>query len=105
LTESAVRVLRQTIAALAGNRVVQVTQLPRELPSPVAAELLGMTHAYLLQLLDQGVIASHDELGVPRVRFEDVMDYKRVRDAERRRILDEMAQESQELEAIRTGSC
>jgi hypothetical protein len=104
LTESAVRVLRQAIDALAKNRVVEVKQLSRDLPSPAAAELLGVTHGYMLGLLDQGVIPSNSAYGVPRVRFEDLMAYKRVRDAERRRILDEMTQESQELEALRTGS-
>jgi hypothetical protein len=104
LTESAMRVLRRTIGALAEGRVVNVRQMPRDLTTSLAAELLGTTHAYLMQLLDQGAIASHEEHGAPRIRFEDLMVYKRVRSAERRRILDEMAQESQDLEAMRTGS-
>jgi hypothetical protein len=104
LGKSAIGVLRQAIEALAKNRVVEIKQLPRELPSPAAAQLLGVTHAYFLKLLDQGAIPSNADYGVPRVHFEDVMAYKRVRDAERRRILDEMAQDSQELEAMRTGS-
>ncbi len=100
LTESAMRVLRRVIGALAEGRVVDVRQMPRDLTTSLAAELLGTTHAYLLQLLDQGVIASRTEHGMSRVRFEDLMAYKRERDVERRRILDEMSRQSQEIEHL-----
>ena len=51
LSESALRVLRRTIGALAEGRVVNVRQMPRDLTTTLAAELLGTTHAYLLDRL------------------------------------------------------
>jgi hypothetical protein len=97
LTGSTLRVLRQAVDALVEHRVVEISQMPRDLPLEAAAEILGVTQAYFAQLLDQGMISSRNEYGAPRVQFEDLMAYKRVRDAERCRLLDELTRQGQEI--------
>lgn len=100
LSPSAVRVLRQAIPVLARDQIVVMSRLTRSLTSVQAADLLGVPHLYLLDLLDQGAIPARIEFNRPHLRFEDVIEYGRQRDTERRRILDEMAQETQEIQRL-----
>ncbi|MDA8000177.1 MAG: helix-turn-helix domain-containing protein [Alphaproteobacteria bacterium] len=55
-----------------------------------AAEILGMSHSYLLKILDNDAIPSYEEGGERRIRTADLMDYKK-----RRKIRKELTRMSQ----------
>lgn len=64
--------------------------------SETAANILKVSHAHLLQLLEAGVIsyvAINSEIKIP---LQDLMDYKIKRDEAREKLLDEIMEISQE---------
>jgi hypothetical protein len=67
------------------------------------ADLLNVSIAEAERLLDEGQVPfTRGKPNLRRVRFQDVMDYRRRRDAERREALDELARLSQELGLVET---
>jgi excisionase family DNA binding protein len=64
-----------------------------------AAELLNISRPYLVKLLDVGTIPFERPEGLGshrRIRFEDLMEYKHKRSAERKQQLKRLTQLSQE---------
>jgi excisionase family DNA binding protein len=100
LPESAVRVLRQALDALKRNQVVVVRRMMRDLTVSEAADLLGVPDDAVRRLVAEDVLPSCTAQGLRTLRFEDVMAHKQERATARRRVLDEMTRESQELAAL-----
>jgi excisionase family DNA binding protein len=97
LPESVFRLLRQIVHHLARGDSVALVPRHKELTTQQAADLLNVSRPYLVQLLDKGEIP-HTKTGAHRrVRFNDLMAYKRQRDARRRKGLARLTQMSQEL--------
>jgi len=63
----------------------------------VAADLLNVSLPYFDQLLQRGDVCSRGLNSRRRVRYQDVIDYKRRTDGRRRVALDELAAQAQEL--------
>jgi excisionase family DNA binding protein len=59
--------------------------------------MLNISRPYLIKLLEQGDIPFTKTGTHRRVRFSDLMEYKKYRDSERRKGLAELTQLSQEL--------
>jgi excisionase family DNA binding protein len=97
LPESMVRALKEVARALAMGQVVSIVALHQELTTQQAADLLNVSRPYLVRLLDEGVIPLTKTGTHRRVRFEDVMEFRRRRGDERRRSLKELTQMSQEI--------
>jgi excisionase family DNA binding protein len=97
LPESVYRVLRQAIHALTEGQAVSVISIDKDLTTQQAADLLNVSRPYLVRLLDGGTIPSTKTGTHRRVRFDDVMSYKRRRDAERRAGLRRLTKLSQEF--------
>ena len=57
-----------------------------------AADILGVSHPFLLKLLDNDAIPHYRAGAERRIRSEDLMDYK-----ERKKIREELTREAQEL--------
>lgn len=80
-----------------GNAVV-VGGLEPELTTQQAADTLRVSRPYLIKLVDEGRLP-HRRVGNRRkILLADVLDYQRRDDAERRRVLDELTHEAEELE-------
>ena len=97
LPESAYSVLRQVIHALAEGQAVAVVPIDRELTTQQAADLLNVSRPYLVRLLDEGKIPFTRTGTHRRLRFEDVVAYKRKRDAKRLEALDRLVQMDQDM--------
>lgn len=62
------------------------------------AEMLNVSHAYVLGLLDQGRLQHTTVDDARRVAYEDLQKYREMRDAESEAALDELVQQAQELD-------
>ncbi len=97
LPESLFHVLRQLVYHLAQGRAVTIVPLNKELTTQEAADMLNISRPYLIKLLEQGEIPFTRTGTHRRIRFSDLIEYKKLRDSERRRGMAELTQLSQEL--------
>ena len=90
LPVSVLDALRLLISHLAQGDTVKLVPIRKELTTPEAADLLNVSHQYLMRLLEQGDIP-YQQVGTHRrIRFLDVMAYKKRRDADRAKHLQRM---------------
>jgi excisionase family DNA binding protein len=97
LPASAVALLRRLVHFLAEGHAVTVEPQDRELTTQQAAAILNVSRPYLVRLLDRGTIPATRTGTHRRVRLEDLLVYKRQRDAERRAALRELTHLSDTL--------
>jgi len=97
LPESVFLVLRRIVFHLKQGRAVTIVPINKELTTQEAADILNVSRPYLVKLLEQGDIPFVMTGTHRRIRFSDLMEYKKRRDAERHRKLTELTQMSQEL--------
>lgn len=87
----------QILDQLAQGRGVQILPKVAELSTQQAADVLNVSRPYLIGLLTSGEIPYRKVGRHRRVRFEDLMDYKRQDDLKRRAAADDLASISEEL--------
>jgi excisionase family DNA binding protein len=93
----AFRLLVEILAQMGQGNAVQLIPIRKELELYEAADILGVSKAYLVALLKSGEIPYRIDGAVYRMLYQDVIDYKNRNDAERMKVLDELAAEAQEL--------
>lgn len=97
LPQSVFQVLRQIVFYMMRGRAIFIVPEDKQLTTQEAADTLGVSRPYLIKLLDQHKIPCFKVGLHRRILFGDLMRYKRARDAEREKALEEIAQISQEL--------
>lgn len=88
------RVLLHAIRFLEQGEGVLILPSTQEMTTQSAADMLGVSRQYLVQLLEQGKIPFHKAGTHRRIYLKDLMEYRRQRDAARRNMLDQIAQEA-----------
>jgi len=97
LPAAVVRMLGALLTELAKGNAVTLMPHHAELTTQEAADLLNVSRPFLVGLLDNGQLPHHKVGTHRRVRFADLMIYKRRRDAESEAALRELAALSQEM--------
>lgn len=97
--ESLGRALRLVAATLLNGDAVAISSVHRRLTTTEAGELLGISRQYLTRLIDRGEIPCDRTGRHRRIRLSDLLDYKRQRDEQRQRVLDELTADASALGA------
>lgn len=90
--------LLEILEAMATGSSVAVLRKEAELTTQQAADVLNVSRPFLVGLLEQGALRFRKVGTHRRVRIDDVLRYKNEVDAARRRALDELVADAQELD-------
>jgi excisionase family DNA binding protein len=94
----AFKLLAYILTEMGQGNVVTLTPIHAELTTKQAADLLHVSRPFLCKLLDSNKIP-HRKVGRHRrVKYVDLMAYKKATDNDRSQVLDELVKQAQELD-------
>jgi excisionase family DNA binding protein len=97
LPPAAVRLLLDALDQIAAGNAVSVVPVHAELTTQQAAAILNVSRPFLISLLERGDLPFHKVGTHRRVRYGDLIAYKRREHDARHQVLDELVQQAQEL--------
>jgi excisionase family DNA binding protein len=97
LPRTAIEMLKTILEQLGRGNSVTLMLSSAQLTTQQAADLLGVSRPFLVKLLEEGQIPFHKVGSHRRIIFEDVFSYKADINTKRKKILTELARESQEF--------
>ena len=95
--QSAFKLFVEILAAMANGQGVTVMPLHAELTTQQAADLLNVSRPFLVRLLDEGRIHCKKVGTHRRIRLADVLAFRERDDEARKRVLDELSADAQDL--------
>ncbi len=94
---SALRLFMLLLVEFSQGNAVTLVPTHAEFATQQAADLLNVSRPYVVKLLDEGKIPCRTVGKYRRVRYEDLIAFKRKDDETRARVLDQLTAEAQEL--------
>lgn len=98
LSPTVTKILAKTLSYIAKGQTVVLTSEPTEFSSQQAADFLKVSRPFLVKLLETGEIPFRKVGKHRRVRFEDLIAYKKRIDDKRLKVLAKLAGQAQELD-------
>jgi excisionase family DNA binding protein len=96
IPKSIFSMLKQTVQLMASGRKISIVPSNCELTPQESADILNVSRPFFMGLLRDNTISSKKVGTHHRIRLQDVIDYKNVRDRERTGVLDELIQMGEE---------
>jgi len=97
LPPAAVRLLVELLAQMARGNAVTLIPIHAELTTQQAAELLNVSRPFVVRLIRDGKLPARKVGTHRRVLFADLMKFKALIDRDRKKALDELTKQAQEL--------
>lgn len=98
LPASAVRLLMDILTQMAEGNAVTLIPYHAELTTQQCADILNVSRQHFIdETLGKNLVVHHKVGTHRRIRFEDLMAYKKKNDAARQKVLDELTAEGEEL--------
>jgi excisionase family DNA binding protein len=97
LPTSALRLLVDILSELADGNAVKVVPIHAELTTQEAADLMNVSRPHLVKLLETGGLPFHKTGKHRRVRFSDLMTYKKAQEQASAAAMEELAAQAQAM--------
>ncbi|WP_373495310.1 helix-turn-helix domain-containing protein [Aquiflexum sp.] len=92
----ALQLLAKILKETSQGSTVSIVPIATEITTQAAAELIGCSRTHLVKLLENGEI-SFTKIGKHRrIKYQDIIDYKKKMNAEQRKLLIEMMKSDEE---------
>ena len=96
IPRNALKLLAKILKATSQGKPISIVPLAAEITTQAAAELIGCSRPHLIKLLEKGEI-KYTKIGKHRrIKYQDVLEYKKKVKAEQRKLLVEIMKADEE---------